>query len=112
MPVSVFVSRKASRLYVRRGYAPLFDTPVTIRDPDEKMGTHVFTVMASKTDSDATRWNVVSMPEKSSVVPDAHKRHPHGKHVAETRRRHPITPTRRSTASTFRRTPSSAFPTC
>src|SRR5207248_2750404 len=42
--VSVFVSRKAGKLFVRQGFTPLFDVPVNIRDPEQPLGTHVFTL--------------------------------------------------------------------
>jgi hypothetical protein len=57
--VSVFISRKTQRLYVRRGFQPLFDAPITIRDPDQPIGTHVFTAVA-RTDA-GLRWNVVTI---------------------------------------------------
>ena len=59
-PISVFVSRKERRLFVRKGFEPLFDTPVTIVEPDKLLGTHVFTAIAV-TETEA-RWNVVSLP--------------------------------------------------
>ncbi|CAN0241035.1 unnamed protein product, partial [Phaeothamnion confervicola] len=58
-PVSVFVSRKEGRLYVRQGMEPVFDTPVTIREPAAVLGTHVFTAMELKNDGAAMRWTVV-----------------------------------------------------
>ena len=45
VPISVFVSRKLSRLFVHQGFTPLFDVPVKIQNPEEPLGTHVFTVM-------------------------------------------------------------------
>jgi hypothetical protein len=68
LPISVFVSRQSSRLFVRRGFAPLFDVPITIRNPAEPTGTHVFSVMESRSEDAAIRWTVVSVPEKSSLV--------------------------------------------
>jgi hypothetical protein len=59
-PVSVFVSRKDRKLYVRQAMEPLFDTPVTIREPERPLGTHVFTAMG--VDADRMRWTVVSIP--------------------------------------------------
>jgi L,D-transpeptidase catalytic domain len=44
-PVSVFISRAKQRLYVRRGFESILDVPVTIRDPDKAIGTHVFTAV-------------------------------------------------------------------
>ncbi|GIL00573.1 MAG: L,D-transpeptidase [Alphaproteobacteria bacterium] len=62
-PVSVFVSRKDGKLYVRKGFTPVFDAPVTIDRPAEPLGTHVFTALA--VDGEQVRWNVVSMPSSS-----------------------------------------------
>jgi hypothetical protein len=64
VPISVFVSRKLSRLFVRQGFTPLFDVPVKIDNPEEPLGTHVFTVMESQDEGSAVRWSVVSMPEQ------------------------------------------------
>src|SRR6266498_2544037 len=51
-PVSVFVSRKSSKLFVRQGFTPLFDIPVRIQDPEQSLGTHVFTLMRSQNDGE------------------------------------------------------------
>src|SRR6516164_9303217 len=56
-PVSVYISRATQKLYVRRnthkpwpGGGEVFDStievPVTIRNPDKPIGTHVFTAVA------------------------------------------------------------------
>ncbi|RXG99254.1 L,D-transpeptidase [Bradyrhizobium zhanjiangense] len=70
-PVSVYISRATQKLYVRRnthkpapdGGGEVFDTsievPVTIRNPDLPLGTHIFTAMA-KTDM-GLRWSVVTI---------------------------------------------------
>jgi len=60
--ISVFVSRKTGRLYVRQNYQPLFDVPVEIRDPDRPLGTHVFTALDVDKDGKTMRWSVVTMP--------------------------------------------------
>jgi L,D-transpeptidase catalytic domain len=59
-PVSVFISRKAQRLYVRQAFQPVLESPITIRDADRPIGTHVFTAMERTGDSDM-RWSVVSL---------------------------------------------------
>lgn len=64
--ITVFVSRKLSRLFVRQGFVPLFDAPVTIQNAAEPVGTHVFTAMDFQNDAAAIRWTVVSVPEKFS----------------------------------------------
>jgi hypothetical protein len=59
MPLSVFVSRKTQRYYVRQGYVPVFEGPITIRDPDKPIGTFVFTAFGNA--DGRVRWGVVSM---------------------------------------------------
>jgi hypothetical protein len=60
-PISVFISRKTQRLYVRRGFQPVLETPVTIQDPERPIGTHVFTAMERINGDSAMRWSVVSL---------------------------------------------------
>jgi hypothetical protein len=84
LPISVFVSRKLGKLFVRQGFTPLFDSPVGIRDPEEPLGTHVFTVMGSQNEDAGLRWTVVTMPEKSSPTPQAAKRRKPDKQSVET----------------------------
>jgi hypothetical protein len=63
IPVSIFVSRKRQRLYVRQNFEPLFDVPVTIAEPEAPLGTHVFTALDfSGPERTTLRWNVVSLP--------------------------------------------------
>jgi hypothetical protein len=69
-PASIFISRATQKLYVRRNThkpAPdgggevfaTFEVPVTIRDPDKPIGTHVFTAVAR---NDAgLRWTAVAI---------------------------------------------------
>jgi hypothetical protein len=67
VPISVFVSRQLSKLFVRKGFTPLFDVPIKIRNPAEPMGTHVFSAMQFENEGAPIRWTVVSIPEKSSI---------------------------------------------
>ncbi len=61
-PISIFVSRKEKKIYVRQNFTPLFYAPVTIDHPEQAFGTHVFTAMAYLDDGATFRWNVVSLP--------------------------------------------------
>jgi lipoprotein-anchoring transpeptidase ErfK/SrfK len=63
--ISVFVSRKDSKLYVRQNFAPLFDVPVTIAPDDRPLGTHIFTAQVDKDDANVLHWSVVSLPAPS-----------------------------------------------
>jgi hypothetical protein len=64
-PVSVFISRKTQRLYVRRGFEPVLDLPVTIQNPDQPIGTHVFTAMAKS--ETGLRWSVVTINDAADA---------------------------------------------
>jgi len=69
-PVSVYISRATQKLYVRRDthkpwpdggevFDASIEVPVTIRDPDKPIGTHVFTAVASN--DSGLRWTVVTI---------------------------------------------------
>ena len=69
-PVSIFISRATQKLYVRRDThkkwsdgGELYDFsqefPVTIKDPDKPLGTHIFTAVAR--DGGGLRWTEVSI---------------------------------------------------
>jgi hypothetical protein len=72
-PVSIYISRTTQKLYVRRnthkpapdGGGEVFDfsieVPVTIRNPEKPIGTHVFTAMA-RTDA-GLRWTAVTIDD-------------------------------------------------
>jgi hypothetical protein len=60
-PVSVFISRKTKKLYVRRGFQATIEIPIAIRDPDKPIGTHIFTAMA-RADS-GLRWTAVTIDD-------------------------------------------------
>ena len=80
MPISIFISGKRQRLYIRQDFAPLFDSAVTIAQPDAPLGTHVFTALEfTGPERTILRWNVASLPGK----PPKHVRY-----VEERRDRH------------------------
>ena len=62
-PVSIFISRKTQQLYVRQSFQPIFDAPVTIKDPDQPIGTHVFRALNSISDGPRARapWLAVTL---------------------------------------------------
>jgi hypothetical protein len=69
-PVSIYISRSTQKLYVRRDthqripdggerYDSSQEFPVTIKDPDKPLGTHIFTAVAR--DGGGLRWTEVSI---------------------------------------------------
>lgn len=75
--ISVLISGKDSRLYVRQKFAPLFDVPVTIAPSDRPLGTHVFTADADK---NVLHWTVVSLPGPSPLREAEARRRRRGRH--------------------------------
>jgi hypothetical protein len=69
-PISVFVSLKENKLYVRQGWKPLFDAPVSFEHPEQPIGTHVYTAMGAKAEG-GLRWTVVSIPSSYRRVAEA-----------------------------------------
>jgi hypothetical protein len=69
-PVSVFISRKTQRLYVRQAFQPIFDTEVAIRDPDTPIGTTIYTALSYANDGKDVRWSALAM-YASGAGPDA-----------------------------------------
>ena len=75
-PVSVYISRAAQKLYVRRNthqpwpdggevFDATIEAPVTIRNPDKPIGTHVFTAIAR---NDAgLRWTAVTIDNRDDA---------------------------------------------
>jgi L,D-transpeptidase catalytic domain len=69
-PVSVYISRATQKLYVRRNthkpwadggevFDATIEVPVTIRNPEKPIGTHVFTAMARN--EAGLRWTAVTI---------------------------------------------------
>ncbi len=62
LPVSVFISLKTQKLYVRQAFEPIFEAPVTIAEPDKPIGTHTYmAVDYVDAGGQDLRWNVVSI---------------------------------------------------
>jgi multidrug efflux pump subunit AcrA (membrane-fusion protein) len=74
-PVSVFISRKTQRVYVRRAFQPILETSITILEPERPIGTHVFTAMEQTNGDTGMRWSIVSLdgggPHGDVVEPHA-----------------------------------------
>jgi hypothetical protein len=76
-PVSIYISRATQNLYVRRnthkpapdGGGEVFDSsievPVTIRNPDRPIGTHVFTAVARN--DTGLRWTAVTIDDANNA---------------------------------------------
>ena len=75
-PVSIYISRATQKLYVRRPtrkpvpdggeyFDATFEVPITIRNPEKRIGTHVFTAVAR---NDAgLRWTAVTIDDANNA---------------------------------------------
>ena len=61
-PITVFVSKKEGKLFVRKGFQPVFSWPVKIDHPELPLGTHLYTAVDANADGVSFRWQVVSVP--------------------------------------------------
>jgi hypothetical protein len=58
--LSLFVSRREGKLFVRKGFTPAFDVPVTIAQPEKPLGTHLFTASRPANGGAGLHWLGVS----------------------------------------------------
>ncbi|HEY1244590.1 MAG TPA: L,D-transpeptidase family protein [Hyphomicrobiaceae bacterium] len=80
-PISIFVSRKAGRVFVRQAWAPIHDAPVRILD-GPPLGTHVYVAMAASDNGAALRWLSVSFPSPAPAAQRPRERRGHPASVA------------------------------
>jgi chemotaxis protein histidine kinase CheA len=71
-PVSIFISRKTGRVYVRQGFQSLFDVPVTIREPERPLGTHLFVASEAGQNNASLRWVALTVPAAIEVKARPH----------------------------------------
>ena len=59
-PLSVFVSFKAQKIYVRQGFDPLLEAPIEIADNPGAIGTHVLTAVDYDATGNRFSWRLIS----------------------------------------------------
>lgn len=73
-PIAVLVSLRAKRIYVRQGFEPLLEAPITVAPLAHKVGTHVFTAMRYGSDPNTFDWRLVSAQTPKPGQPFADKK--------------------------------------
>jgi lipoprotein-anchoring transpeptidase ErfK/SrfK len=73
-PVAIFISKKEGKLFVRKGFEPVFDIPIKIENPDTPLGTHVYTATQAKEGSLGMDWIALSLPPEARVASRTDKR--------------------------------------
>ncbi len=73
-PITVFVSKKEGKLFVRKGFQPVFSWPVKFDHPELPLGTHLYTAVDANPDGVSFRWEVVSLPVDTTRKAEKHAR--------------------------------------
>lgn len=60
--VSIFISLKDERLYVRQSLRPVFDLAIAISEPAMPIGTHIFVAKPPAEGEKSLRWMAMTMP--------------------------------------------------
>jgi hypothetical protein len=80
-PVSVLISRKEGKIFIRQDWKEVYEAPITIRNPERPLGTHVYTAIEAAPDGSSIRWTAMSMPP--SPIDDGPRRSRKGKAAAD-----------------------------
>src|SRR5947209_1208119 len=73
-PISIFVSRKEKKLFVRQNFKPIYETPIAF-DGDQPLGTHVFTATNAPADGATLHWVIVSIASANPALSPELKTH-------------------------------------
>jgi hypothetical protein len=71
-PITVFVSKKEGKVFVRKGFQPVFSWPVKFAHPELPLGTHLYTALDANPDGVSYRWQVVSVPVDTTKKAEKH----------------------------------------
>ena len=83
-PISIFVSRKTGRVYIRQAWVPVHEGPVTFTDAASPLGTHLYLALGPGADGETLRWLSASLSALSAPLPAPAPRQPrHGNRPGE-----------------------------
>ena len=72
-PISVFMSKKTGRIYIRQAWRQIHEAPVTFKDPDMPVGTHVYVATSAIEDGKAMQWLSVTLPQAAAREEASHR---------------------------------------
>ncbi|HWE21778.1 MAG TPA: L,D-transpeptidase family protein [Hyphomicrobiaceae bacterium] len=61
-PISIFVSWKTGRVYIRQAWVPVHEAPVAFTDATSPFGTHLYLALGPGADGETLRWLAASLP--------------------------------------------------
>lgn len=68
--LSVFISLKAQRIYIRQGFDPVVEAPIAINGAPGRVGSHVFTAMDYTPGGNDLIWKLVTAQSPSGAIAD------------------------------------------
>ena len=61
-PATILISRKSNKIYIRQGFAEVYQAPVEFKMPASPVGTHVFSALAFREGSDTElTWRLMTV---------------------------------------------------
>jgi len=73
-PISIFVSLKEKKLFVRRNFRPIYDAPIAF-EGDQPLGTHVYTATNAPADGTTLHWVTRSIASANPALSPELKTH-------------------------------------
>jgi hypothetical protein len=64
-PISILISKKAGRVFIRQSWAPIYEAPVVFKDAELPVGTHLYLAVAAERNGESLRWISVSLPGRA-----------------------------------------------
>jgi hypothetical protein len=68
-PASVLFSKKEGRVFIRQDRKEVYEAPISFKDPDRPIGTHLFIAVNSDADG-KVKWSAISVPSGSTPSDD------------------------------------------
>jgi hypothetical protein len=68
-PITVFVSKKAGKVYIRQAWAPIHEAVATFKTPELPIGTHIYLAKAAEDGGKTLRWLSASLPPSRPAEP-------------------------------------------
>jgi L,D-transpeptidase catalytic domain len=68
-PVSILFSKKEGRVFIRQDWKEVYEAPITFKDPDRPIGTHLFVAVNADADG-KVKWSGISVPSGGTPSDD------------------------------------------
>jgi lipoprotein-anchoring transpeptidase ErfK/SrfK len=73
-PASVLFSKKVGRVFIRQNWKEVYEAPITFKDPDRPIGTHLFIAVSGDADG-KVRWSAISVPSGGTPSGEPQRKH-------------------------------------